>query len=195
VFASVVINNLKASQKTKSFETKAGIVCLFCEYETRNDQTMQSLTSAILRQLADQCDVLPASVTSLFSLDPTGNAPPRLEQITSALDDVIGLFPGVFLIVDALDECLEMTRRDLLSYLIKQQKNSQLKLLATSRPTIDFPKEFGACEELEVNADPKDIKNVLRILIEKSDTLIKDDVELRARVVDHIVVAVDGMYV
>lgn len=195
MFASVVVENLKAAQKTKTPDAKAGVTCLFCEYDIQKEQTMRSLTSAILRQLADQCDVLPPSVTSLFSLHQTDHFPLHLEQITSALADVLGLFPQVFLIVDALDECLESTRKDLLLYLSKQQKNSHLKVLATSRPTVDFLKEFGACDELEVNADPHDVKNVLDILIEKSDTLVKNDVELRTRVIDHIAVAVDGMYV
>ncbi|KAI9859480.1 MAG: hypothetical protein M1813_006622 [Trichoglossum hirsutum] len=194
VFASVIVDNLKVAQKDKTPETKAGIACLFCEYERRKDQTVRSLTSAILRQLAHQCDVLPVSVTDLYDLHQTNDVPPRFEEISSALTDVLGNFPRVFLIVDALDECFENTRRELLSHLLEQQRKSGIKLLATSRPTIDFRKEFGACEELEIKADPQDVKNVLDILIEKSDTLIKTDVELRNRVTDKIAMAVNGMF-
>lgn len=195
VFASVIVENLKVAQKNKMLEIRAGVAYLFCEYERQKDQTIRSLTSAILRQLADQCEVLPASVTDLYDLHQTNDVPLRLEEISSALTDVLGKFPRVFLIVDALDECFENTRRELLSHLLQQHRESGMKLLATSRSTIDFRKEFGPCDELEIKADPQDVKHVLDILIEKSDTLVKTDVELRNRVTDNIAVAVDGMYV
>ena len=195
MFASVIIDNMKVAQKDKTPETKAGVACLFCEYERQTDQTMRSLISAILRQLANQCDVLPASVIDLYDSHQTNDVPLRFEEISSALTDVLGKFPRVFLIVDALDECLESTRKELLTRLFEQQGKSGMKLLATSRLTSNFRKQFGGCEELKIKADPQDVKDVLDILIEKSDSLVKTDVELRKRVIDNIAVAVDGMYV
>ncbi|KAH6983490.1 hypothetical protein BKA56DRAFT_519808, partial [Ilyonectria sp. MPI-CAGE-AT-0026] len=194
VFASVVIDNLKAAQRNKTPETRDGVACLFCEYERQKDQTVRSLTCAILRQLADQCEELPESVIELFDRYEADDAPLPFEEIASTLSDVLGKFPRVFLVVDALDECSDNTRKELLSHLLEQQRNSNMKLLATSRPTIKFLKEFGPCEELEIQADPEDVKNVLDILIDKSDTIVKTDPDLRRRVKDSISQAVDGMF-
>jgi hypothetical protein len=195
IFASVVVNNLKVAQKNKTPETKAGVACLFCEYERRKDQALQSLTAAVLRQLADQCTVLPASVTDLYDTHHAKEMPLNFEEISSALTEVLRKFPRVFLIVDALDECLDHTRRELLSYLLEQQKKTGMKLLATSRLTIDFRQEFGESAMLEIRASEQDVKTVLDVLIERLPTLVRTDEALRTRAKNDIAAAVDGMCV
>lgn len=193
VFASVVMDSLKTAQTGLPPTARAAVVCLFCEYERQKDQTVRSLTSAILRQLAEQCEVLPPSVTELFDNYEANGSRFHFEEVSLALTQVLRLFPQVYLIVDALDECAENTRRELLAHLSEQQRVTGLKILATARPTIDFQKEFGDCEELEIKADLLDVKTVLEMRIDKSNSLVKTDAELRRRVMDSIAVAVDGM--
>jgi hypothetical protein len=159
------------------------------------DETIQSLAAAILRQLADQCAVFPESVTALYNLHQANGMPLRFEEISSALTEVLQMFSQVFLIVDALDECSEQTRRELLSYLQEQQKRTKIKLLVTSRPTINVQQEFDDCEILEIRADEQDVKIVLGSLIERLPTFIRTDEMLRNRVKDDIAAAVDGMCV
>jgi hypothetical protein len=191
IFASVVVTNLKAEKP----KTEIGIACLFCQYERLKNETIQSLAAAILRQLADQCAVFPESVTALYNLHQANGMPLRFEEISSALTKVLQMFSQVFLIVDALDECSEQTRRELLSYLQEQQKRTKIKLLVTSRPTINVQQEFDDCEILEIRADEQDVKIVLGSLIERLPTFIRTDEMLRNMVKDDIAAAVDGMCV
>lgn len=194
IFASVVVDSLKAAQINKpSRKSRAGVVCLFIEYERQKEQTVRSLTAAILRQLSEQCEMLPESVIDLFEQYGSTIAHTRFEDISLALTNVMKQFPQVYLIVDALDECTENTRRELLAHLSDQQRKSGLKILATSRSTIDFQKDFGASEEMEIKADVLDVKTVLDLLIDRSDSLVRTNKALRHRVTESIAVAVDGM--
>lgn len=194
IFASVVMDSLKVAQAKKTDrKSRAGLACLFIEYERQKEQTVRSLTAAILRQLSEQCEALPEPVVSLFDEYESSASHIRFEDMALALTNILREFPEVYLIVDALDECAENTRRELLAHLSDQQRKTGLKILATSRPTIDFRKDFGPCEEMEVKADVLDVKTVLDLLIDKSDSLVKADEELRHRVTKSIGVAVDGM--
>lgn len=191
IFASVVVNNLKAEKP----KTEIGIAYLFCEYARLNSETIQTLAAAILSQLADQCAVFPESVTALYNLHHANKMPLRFEEISSALIGVLQTFSQVFLVIDAVDECSEQIRRELLSYLLEQQKKTRIKLLVTSRPTINFQQEFGDCEILEIRADEQDVKIVLSSLIERLPKFVRTDEVLRNRVKNDIAAAVDGMCV
>lgn len=118
---------------------------------------------------------------------------PRLEELFLALIRVLQMFPRVYLVVDALDECADNTRRELVAHLAELYRKTGLRILATGRPTLDFKKEFGECEKLEIKADVADVKTVLNVLIDKSDSFVRTDAELRKRVMDNAAAAADGM--
>ncbi|KAL3471041.1 hypothetical protein BJX99DRAFT_263656 [Aspergillus californicus] len=102
------------------------------------EQTMQTLLAALLRQLVEQCSQRPNSVLELHAACRASQSQPLPEEISSAVADVMDKFPEVYLVVDVLDECLEDTARDLFSSLSDLQRSTGMKLLATSRPTIDL---------------------------------------------------------
>jgi Cdc6-like AAA superfamily ATPase len=193
IFASLVVDRLHAAQTEKAPNEKAAVVCLYLEYERMQEQSLQSLLAAILRQLVHQCPELPRSVTELHTTHTTNRSQPLLDEISSVLVDVIRKFPGVFLVVDALDECSEDTARDLLSNLRDHQRSTGMKLLATSRPTIDFSEFFEEYESMEIKALEHDVKAVLDTLIIKLPKLVREDKNLQFKIKNSIVEAVDGM--
>ena len=195
IFASLVIDRLHAAQKKKARNENAAVVCLYLEYERMQDQSLQSLLAAILRQLVHQCPELPGSVTELHSTHTTNRSQPLLDEISSVLVDVIRKFPEVLLVVDALDECSEDTARDLLSNLSDYQKSTGMKLLATSRPTIDFSEFFKEYKSMEIKALEQDVKVVLDTLMTKLPKLVREDKDLQLKIKNSIAEAVNGMYV
>ncbi|KAI6779138.1 uncharacterized protein J7T54_007593 [Emericellopsis cladophorae] len=196
VFSSVVVSSLKAGQEAQAEASRAAVLCLFCEYERQKEQTLRTLAAAMLRQLADQCELLPDELGDLFEKHGTGaSSHLRFEDVSLALTRLLKEFPRVYLIVDALDECSDQTRRELLAHLAEQQRKTGLRILATARPTVEFEKEFSIkCQELEIRADVLDVKSVLDTLIDKSTSFVREDEGLRRRVTDNIVFAVDGMF-
>jgi NACHT domain len=197
IFASVVVERLRSAQTKKDPRSKAGVACLFLEYERWQHQTTQSLTSAVLRQLVDQCDVLPQSVADLYDCHQENKMPLKLNECLTALSDVIERFSQAFLVVDALDECPDEVCRELMSSLLEQQRKTGIKILVTSRPTINFQDDFDFedCKRLEIQAVEQDVKIVLDELIEGLPRLVRTEEALRQRVKNDIASAVSGMCV
>jgi hypothetical protein len=186
---------LKDAQKDKERANKEGVACLYCQYERQKDQTPHSLLAAALRQLADQCTLLPPSVKKLYDLHDTDKTHHSFDEISSVLTEVIQSFPQVFLVVDALDECSEKSCRELLSNLRDlQTKTAGMKLLATSRHAVNFPRNFGECDTLEIKANKSDVEAVLESQMGLlSACVTTDNAALRNKVNEEIAAAVDGM--
>jgi hypothetical protein len=196
IFASVVINHLNDAQKHRRAADRAGIAFLYCEYKNREAQTLPSLLVAVLRQLAEQHTLSIPSIKELYRSHLINKAQPNVDEILSALSDAVRHFCQVFLIVDALDEC--SGPRELVSKLQELQKKSEmkLKLLITSRPTVEFPQCFEECSMLEIRASERDVKAVLDDEIKKKlSKCVITDSELWKMVKEDIAAAVDGMSV
>jgi hypothetical protein len=172
---------LKDAQKDKERANKEGVACLYCQYERQKDQTPHSLLAAALRKLYD-----------LHDTDKTHHS---FDEISSVLTEVIQSFPQVFLVVDALDECSEKSCRELLSNLRDlQTKTAGMKLLATSRHAVNFPRNFGECDTLEIKANKSDVEAVLESQMGLlSACVTTDNAALRNKVNEEIAAAVDGM--
>ena len=194
VLASVATKRLQDAQRLKQSALRAGIVCLYCEYERQEDQTAQQLFSAALRQLSEQSSQILESVTQLYQFSTAEKRKPSFDKIVSMFYDAIRSFPEVFIILDALDECSEETCRELLGTLSTLQNATGLKLLVTSRRTVEFWKFFPECGELEVRAAEGDVKVVLDVQVERLSACVRNDGELRKTVIERVATAVDGMY-
>jgi hypothetical protein len=196
VFSCLVLDRLHARRKGSAPGTEAAaVICLYLEYERIEEQSMQALLAALLRQLVQQCSEAPSSVLELHAAYRATQSQLRPDEISSVIADVMGKFPEVYLVVDALDECPEDTARDLLSSLSDLQRTTGMKLLATSRPTIDLGEFFDAYESMEIRAPEDDVKAVLDTLIIKLPRLVRGDKVLQEKIKDSIAEAVDGMQV
>jgi Cdc6-like AAA superfamily ATPase len=195
ILASVVIKHLKDAKNDKEAVNKAGIACLYCEDDRREDQTSHSLLAAVLRQLAEQCTLLPAPVTNLYRSHLNDKSQHSSTEISSVLADVIRTFSQMFLVVDALDECSETNRRGLLLELRHLQEKTGMKLLATSRPTATayFQRIFKECALLKIRANESDVNAVLDVQKEGLSKCVRNDFELWNRMKEGIAAAVDGM--
>jgi Cdc6-like AAA superfamily ATPase len=193
ILALVVIKHLKDAQREKEPANKAGVACLYCEHGRQKDQTPHSLLAAVLRQLADQRTLLPESVIKLHCLRNSNKILHNFGDIFSVLPDVIRSFPEVFLVVDALDECSEQSRRELLSNLRDLQNKTGMKLLAKSRLTVNFRKIFEECAKLEIEANKRDFIAVLDGRVEGLPACVRTDSVLWNKVKEDIAKAVDGM--
>lgn len=194
ILASVVIKHLKDAQKDKEPANKAGIACLYCQYERQKDQTPHSLLAAVLRQLAERRTLLPASVKELYDLHNADKTYHSFDEISSVLTETIRSYSRVYVVVDALDECSEKSCGELLSSLQDLQKKTGVKLLATSRHTVPFRQYFEECAMLEIKANESDVKAVLDSQMGMlSACVTTDNPALRNKVKEEIAAAVDGM--
>jgi hypothetical protein len=122
---------------------------------------------------------------------------PLLEEIVSALQSVLTNYSRVYIVVDALDECLDhdSTRKQLLAKLHDLQGKIDLRLMTTSRFIPDIVEELKGMPMLEVRASDADMKQFVAGQIYRLPKCIRRDHELQSFVERKIVEAVEGMLV
>ncbi len=73
-------------------------------------------------------------VKSLYECHFVNNTRPTAEEVVQALRAEIATYSKVFIVVDALDECLEGSQRDLVMQL--GSLGSTINFMVTSRPLL-----------------------------------------------------------
>lgn len=99
----------------------------------------------------------------------------------------------MFLIVDALDECSDETRRTVLKETRELQKNTKASFMATSRPLEAIQREFTEDPWLEVRADKGDVEKYLDTQLVKLSECVRENSMLKRKIKKCISEAVDGM--
>ena len=189
ILASVAIEYLRSAQNVDGTR----VAFLYCNYRMQEEQTVKSLLATLLRQLVDQCVIVPEPVKTLYASYDTKTGGPSIEEISKTFFDVVGHEDRVFLIVDALDECSDDTRRTLLTEIWGLQKNTKISFMATSRPIDDLELQFAEYARLEIRADTRDVEIYLDAQLEKLPKCVRDSRALQRNIKNCISKAVDGM--
>ena len=122
---------------------------------------------------------------------------PSLEDISITLKSVVKDYLSVYLVVDALDECLDRdgSQGRLLAKISNLQKEagSDLHLMVTSRFIPEIEEKFKEAPRLEVRASNEDVRKFVAGQIHRLPRVVRRDEELKDLVQDRIAQAVDGM--
>ena len=189
VLASIVIDHL---QRTRGRD--AVILYLYCTYDQRQTQTTHGLLSSILRQvLEQQLGPIPSAVESLYRSHGSGNSTHTLKEISDLLVEIIQRQNRAFIVVDALDECSEPTRREFLGEIRQLQARTKLSFMATARPSVEGL--FDDSIRVEIRAPPSDIELYLDNHISGLSRHVQGDQALGQIIKQAILKTVDGMYV
>ena len=174
-----------------------GVAYMYCNYQSRADQNTTILLAAILRQLVQAQRSIPESVLRLHEHHSSRGTRPSLDEIFGTLQSVLRNFSNVYLVIDALDECLDQdgTRTRLLARVRDLQKEANLNLMVTSRFIPELEEEFEHVRRLEVRANHEDVKRFVTDQICELPKCIGRDTELQSLVEGKIVEAADGMSV
>ncbi|KAG4279189.1 hypothetical protein FPRO04_13663 [Fusarium proliferatum] len=131
-------------------DNTVGIAYLYCNFQRQEDQKIEYLLANLLKQLAKWRNPLPDSVIALYDRHQNRDTRPLREDISETLNSVALTYVRVFIVVDALDECQESSRTNLLNELFRLQKKTGMSLLATSRMIPEIEKKFDGCLSLEI---------------------------------------------
>ncbi|KAF8479869.1 hypothetical protein JB92DRAFT_2669292, partial [Gautieria morchelliformis] len=101
----------------------------------------QTGTNVAVRSLINQLSLtmtsdIPAAVESLYSQHSEGRQSPTLGTLISTLKSLIASIPHLYIVLDALEECLD--RNELLRLIQEIHGFGSLHLLATSREELDI---------------------------------------------------------
>jgi hypothetical protein len=119
---------------------------------------------------------------------------PSLDEVTTALKTVCSGYGGIYIIVDALDECLDGGtnadggRARFVDELRALQTTANVRLLFTSRSIPEITQLFKSDNTLEVRATMGDVRHFVT-----SHISTDYDAHLRTEIVNRISDAADGM--
>lgn len=174
-----------------------GVAYVYCNYKDQKEQDASRMLAAILKQLVQARPSIIGPVEKLHQQHADRGTRPILDEISSALQDVLAHYPTVYIVIDALDECQDSNgaRRQFLAKLRDLQAGRDIRIIATSRFIPEIMDAFSEAPRLEVKASKEDVRRFVAGQTYRLPKCIQQDLALQDMVQDKIVEAVDGMYV
>jgi len=201
--SSTIIEEIEAMRKS-------GLASLgFFYHDFRDDQKKdrRGLLSSLLVQLCHQSDSYCDILSEFYIEHANGSQHPNDSALVRCLTDILKL-PGqgpVYLIVDALDECLNTSTmpspREKVLDLVEELINSQLpnlRICVTSRPETDIkillgPLAFRSVSLHEERGQMEDIENYIKSAVNKDPRNRRWKAEDKQLVIDVLTKNADGM--
>lgn len=190
VLTSVIIDHLRP----KLPDNNAALAFIYCVYNDRNKA--DDIIRCLLKQIASQIPSLPDEVRRLYDLYKLQNKPtPRTDDVIQTLRSIASRFSRVYVVIDALDECSDNDRTDLLDALNKLMP--LMNVLVTARPVASIKDSLRPDLEQCIEAVNDDIVTYIEAQItgkrlKLSDELLKKP-ELRSQIVNKLVASAKGM--
>ncbi|KAI6765005.1 hypothetical protein HG531_012104 [Fusarium graminearum] len=193
ILTSIVIDSLNSKFDNDS---EIGIAYIYCNFRRQHEQNIGDLLASVLKQLTQCRSSLPDSVKSLYDWHKTKRTRPSVDEILGLLQSVAAMHSRVFIIIDALDECLasDGCRTRFLSELFNLQTRHGTNIFATSRFIPEIMDRFQTSLSIEIRASPDDVARYLEGHIEQLPSFIQHDRQLQEEITTGISEAVDGMF-
>ncbi|KAL6832323.1 ankyrin repeat-containing domain protein [Trichoderma camerunense] len=192
ILASLVISHLSSRFQSSS---DIGIAYVYFNYNRQEDQDFQKLLASLLKQLAGGLHHLPESTKQLYNEHSKGTRA-SLEEIIIDLTCVIANYSEVFIILDALDECLFFELHLFLSRLFELQRVYKIKVLTTSRPIPEVMDQFDNDNivKLRIRAETSDVTKYIEAQMDRLPKVARENPVLRDEIKADISEAADGIF-
>ncbi|KAL8730751.1 MAG: hypothetical protein Q9166_003821 [cf. Caloplaca sp. 2 TL-2023] len=174
---------ITSEQRPEASRHEVGIVFMYLKYN-EPDQTIDNIFANFLKQLVQESDPIPVPIIKFYEHYLDRHTSPSLSEIVETLASILEDYSQVYCIIDALDECGEELRWELLENLERLQP--KLRLLITSRFLDSIAEELPLYERFKIKANKADIElfidhqikrnRNLRKLVDRSSTL-RDDIK------------------
>jgi Cdc6-like AAA superfamily ATPase len=194
ILTSIVIEELT---RRFSNDPTIGIAYIYCNFRRQDEQKIEDFLASLLKQLAKSQPSLPSIVKDLYSRHETKRTRPSLKELSDTLQIVTKSFSRVFVIIDALDECQEVSngcRSKFLSEIFSLQTKCGSNIFATSRSLPDIIERFNNKMQLEIRASNQDVQRYLDGHMSQLPRCVLRSSELQDEIKAKIIKAVDGMY-
>ena len=132
-------------------------------------QTLESILGSFVAQLVQDFDILPAFVQDMYERHKAQNTAPSTGHLLKATQTAVGLYKRVYVVLDALDECSDEIRWQLMESL--RELEPQIHLLVTSRFLDSIEKELQDFQRFEIKANKADLELFIDHHIRKNRNL------------------------
>jgi Cdc6-like AAA superfamily ATPase len=172
------------------------VACIYCNYKEQQKQTVSQLISSVLRQLVLRRSAPSDNVKKFYKeFHDDLQSSPTTTEVVKVLQAEITTYSRVYIITDALDECLEGNQRELVKTL---QRLTDANLMFTSRPLALIGEIFEGKARLDISANTDDVGKYVNGRISEDNRLsrhVKKEPALRADIINKIIKNVSGMFV
>ncbi|KAF5677126.1 ankyrin repeat protein [Fusarium circinatum] len=136
---------------------------------------------------------MPATVVSLYNKHNINGTLPSVDEVSTTIQSLAGLFTQVYIIVDALDELQAIggCRNRFLAQIFKLQAQCAAKFFTTSRFVPEIIDMLEDSTTIEIRAHDEDVLSFLDSKLSQSGQLLQTNREM---VKTEITKAVDGMF-
>lgn len=150
---------------------------VYCNHKEKLSQTIEYFVGAIVRQLVERKAIIPEYVRTLYGNHRGKGTNPTLAEYLELLQSLAKECSEVYIVIDALDECVEKNGQPIWSNLIKKLQASivNLNLLYTSRDMEirDTAGIFRNSTVIPIRATETDIRTYAREQLQSNDDLLQ----------------------
>jgi len=180
--SSLVIDSLYKQARNRNL----AVAGLYCDYLDQEQQSTANMLGAILMQLFAR-DGIPEPVRQAFRDEKMvlGGRAVQLADLVKILKRTIASLPGVFICIDALDECLQKNRLKLLESLQEIIRASPTtRVFLTGRPHVqqEVKRYFPEVVMIPVTPTIVDIVIYLNMRLDQDPTPMAMDDKLRTEI-------------
>ena len=185
--SSLVVDKL--CDKVK--EQKTAVACFYVDFAAREEQSPTNILGSLLKQIVGGLEKIPDGIRETFQdyKKVIGGRGLRVPEIVEMLQTVTSLQP-TYICVDALDECMERHRPEVLDSLRQiLEKSPNTRIFLTGRRHIrgEIDKHLGGrAEILSIKPNYDDIVGYIRMRLSKDTSLDAMDSGLEAEIIKSI---------
>ena len=138
---------------------------------TDHQQTLENILGSFVAQLAQDHEPLIPFLRDLYERHRAYRTSPTLSDLSIALSHVSNMYKRVYVVLDALDECTDDVRWQLMEVL--REIEPPVHLLVTSRDLNSIEEELQDFERLDIKANKADLELFIDHHIQKNKNLQK----------------------
>ena len=174
---------------------------MYFDYTTQRGQTYEKLLSSLLAQLLRFRPLVTEKVKSIHEDFATKHIPPGPYEYLSMLQSETRTFKRVYVVIDALDECLDDPKSNtMFNFVNALDQLPCTHILFTSRNTKKIREMIKPDRKIHIKAKPDDLRTYSRNRINELDGLkklvkegIRGDPQFLDKALDAIVKRSEGM--
>jgi hypothetical protein len=179
------------------------MACAYFFFDGRDgqneSQTVGSFIRSLIAQFAAPYGGIPATLAKLYQSCHDGRSQPSVESLQYVLLLILDAFDDVFIILDALDECVK--RSDVLKWIkeMTSWRKGKLHLLATSRPEEDIANHLRLLDPVNVYIEQDlitcDVKRYIDCILDDDIAFNRWNDQIKANIKSKLQESAGGMYV
>ena len=172
-------------------ERNIAVSCFYVDFAARKEQSPTNILGSLLKQIVGGLEKIPEEISQTFQEHKKmiGGRGLRVAEIVKMLQTVTSLQP-TFICVDALDECVERHRPEILDSLrqiLEKSPNTRIFLTGRQHVRGEISRNLGErVTVLSIQLNSDDIMRYIRMRLSKDTDLYRMDSGLEGEIIKSI---------